>query len=158
MDAQGLGGFMLKYSRRKLLRFAAGGAVLPTLTRISWQKVNPTRPITLIVFVGPGGAPDIKARILAQALSPTAPSARSCRQPARRRRTSRPADGRTRASGRRHLALPVATPHAVNATLHEQVTVVRDIAPVAGITGDPFVMVVNPSFPAKTLRSFFLMM
>ena len=144
---------MLKYSRRKLLRFAAGGAALPTLTRISWAQAYPTRPITLIVFVGPGGAPDIKARILAQALSP---------------RLGQPVvvDNRPGVGG--HLALQtvarapadgytlllVATPHAVNATLHEQVTVVRDIAPVAGITGDPFVMVVNPSFPAKTLAEF----
>ena len=109
--------------------------------------------MTLIVFVGPGGAPDIKARILGQALS---------------QRLGQPVviDNRPGVGG--HLALQavarapadgytlllVATPHAVNATLHEQVTVVRDIAPVAGITGDPFVMVVNPSFPAKTLREF----
>jgi tripartite-type tricarboxylate transporter receptor subunit TctC len=144
---------MSKLPRRKFLHLVAGAAALPTTWHITWAQTYPSRPVTLIVFVGPGGAPDIKARILAQALS---------------QRLGQPVvvDNRPGVGG--HLALQavarapadgytlllVATPHAVNATLHEQITVVRDIAPVAGISGDPFVMVVNPSFPAKTLPEF----
>jgi tripartite-type tricarboxylate transporter receptor subunit TctC len=135
------------------LQLAAGAAALPATSRLAQAQSYPSRPVTLIVFVGPGGAPDIKARILGQFLS---------------QRLGQPVviDNRPGVGG--HLALQtvarapadgytlllIATPHAVNATLHEQVTVVRDIAPVAGITGDPFVMVVNPSFPAKTLPEF----
>jgi len=143
----------MKHSRRTFLQLSTGAAALATVPRLAEAQVYPARPITLIVFVGPGGAPDIKARILGQLLS---------------QRLGQPVviDNRPGVGG--HLALQavaraapdgytlllIATPHAVNATLHEQVTVVRDIAPVAGISGDPFVMVVNPSFPAKTLPEF----
>src|SRR5262249_50866759 len=52
--------------------------------------------------------------------------------------------------------LMVATPHAINVTLYEKstVTVTRDIAPVASINNDSFVLLVNPSFPAKTAPEF----
>ena len=59
-----------------------------------------------------------------------------------------PADGYT--------LLLVATPHAINVTLYEKssVNVTRDIVPVASINNDFFVMLVHPSFPAKTVPEF----
>jgi tripartite-type tricarboxylate transporter receptor subunit TctC len=59
-----------------------------------------------------------------------------------------PADGYT--------LLMVATPHAINVTLYEKstVTVTRDIVPVASINNDSFVLLVNSSFPAKTVPEF----
>jgi tripartite-type tricarboxylate transporter receptor subunit TctC len=56
-----------------------------------------------------------------------------------------PADGYT--------LLQVATPHAINVTLYEKspVNVMRDIVPIAGTNSDSFVMIVHPSFPAKTV-------
>jgi tripartite-type tricarboxylate transporter receptor subunit TctC len=61
-----------------------------------------------------------------------------------------------RAEADGYTLLLVATPHAINATLYEKlnVNVVRDIAPVASINNDPFVMVVSPSMPAKTVPEF----
>ena len=49
-----------------------------------------------------------------------------------------------------------ARPNAINATLYEKLNFnfIRDIAPVAGIIRVPIVMVVNPSFPAKTVPEF----
>jgi tripartite-type tricarboxylate transporter receptor subunit TctC len=46
--------------------------------------------------------------------------------------------------------------NAINATLYEKINFnfVRDIAPVGGIHREPFVMVVNPSFPAQTVPEF----
>ncbi len=144
---------MNNLSRRKFLQLTTGAAALPALSCGAVAQAYPTRPVTLVVFVGAGGSPDIKARVLGQALSqrlgqpividnrPGAGGNLALQAVARA-----PADGYT--------LLLVATPHAVNASLHEQVNVVRDIAPVAGITGDPFIMVVNPSFPAKTVREF----
>jgi tripartite-type tricarboxylate transporter receptor subunit TctC len=43
-----------------------------------------------------------------------------------------------------------------NATLYDNLNFVfmRDIAPVAAITHGPFVVVVNPAFPAKTVPEF----
>src|SRR5262249_19433093 len=48
------------------------------------------------------------------------------------------------------------TPNAVNATLYERLNfdLIKDIAPIAGIIRLPFVMMVNPSSPAKTVREF----
>src|SRR5208282_838855 len=47
-------------------------------------------------------------------------------------------------------------PDAVNATLYQNLNYnfIRDIVPVAGISRDPDVMVVNPSFPAKSVPEF----
>src|SRR5260370_15349238 len=44
-------------------------------------------------------------------------------------------------------------PSAINATLYDKLNFnfVRDIAPVAGIIRGPYVIVVNPSVPAKTV-------
>ena len=143
----------MKLPRRKFLHLAAGAAALPAVSRFAWAQTYPSRPVTLIVFAPAGGAPDIKARILGQALSqrlgqpviienrPGAGGNLALQAVARA-----PADG--------HTLLLVATPHAVNATLYEQVNVVRDIAPIAGFSADPFVMLVNPSLPIKTLPEF----
>jgi tripartite-type tricarboxylate transporter receptor subunit TctC len=59
-----------------------------------------------------------------------------------------PADGYT--------LLLVAVPHAINVTLHEKsnLNVTRDVVPVAGLYIGTFVMVVNPSLPAKTVPEF----
>jgi tripartite-type tricarboxylate transporter receptor subunit TctC len=40
---------------------------------------------------------------------------------------------------------------AINATLYDNFDDIRDIAPVAGVARGPLVVVVNPSFPAKTI-------
>ena len=59
-----------------------------------------------------------------------------------------PADGYT--------LLFVSTANAINATLYDKLNFnfVRDIAPVAPIVRFPYIMVVNPSVPAKTLPEF----
>jgi tripartite-type tricarboxylate transporter receptor subunit TctC len=55
-----------------------------------------------------------------------------------------------------YTLLLVGPPHAVNATLYEKLNYnfLRDIAPVAGISRELNVMVVHPSFPAKTIPEF----
>ena len=55
-----------------------------------------------------------------------------------------------------YTLLLVSTAAAINATLYEKLNFnfVRDIAPVATITRQPMVMVVNPLFPAKTVPEF----
>ena len=47
-------------------------------------------------------------------------------------------------------------PNAINATLYDKLNFnfIRDIAPVASIVRGPYVMVVNPSVPAKTVPEF----
>ncbi len=59
-----------------------------------------------------------------------------------------PADGYT--------LLQCGVPNAINATLYDRLNFnfLRDIAPVAGIIRGTYVMVVNPSVPAKTVPEF----
>ena len=55
-----------------------------------------------------------------------------------------------------YTLLLVNPANAINATLYEKLNFnfIRDIAPVAGIIRAPFVMLVNPMFPARTLPEF----
>jgi tripartite-type tricarboxylate transporter receptor subunit TctC len=59
-----------------------------------------------------------------------------------------PADGYT--------LLLCSTPNATNAALYDKLSFnfIRDIAPVAGISREPHVMVVNPLVPTKTVPEF----
>ena len=52
--------------------------------------------------------------------------------------------------------LLVTQTNATNATAYENLgfNFIRDIAPVAGVGTNPFVMVVSPSVPAKTVPEF----
>src|SRR6516165_10348972 len=59
-----------------------------------------------------------------------------------------PADG--------YILLMVGPSNAINATLYDKLNFnfVRDIAPVAPIVRFPYIMMVNPAVPAKTLPEF----
>src|SRR5208282_5130079 len=55
-----------------------------------------------------------------------------------------------------YTLLLVASPNMINAALYANLTFnfVRDIAPVGSIGRNPFIMVIDPSFPAKTVAEF----
>jgi tripartite-type tricarboxylate transporter receptor subunit TctC len=61
-----------------------------------------------------------------------------------------------RASADGYTLLMVLPSNAINVTLYDKLNFnfLRDIAPVAGICSSPFVMEVNPSVPARTVREF----
>ena len=58
----------MKLQRRQFLRFAAGAAAFPLVSRVAKAQTYPTRPISLIVPIAAGGATDTAARILAEKL------------------------------------------------------------------------------------------
>jgi tripartite-type tricarboxylate transporter receptor subunit TctC len=141
--------------RRQFLHLAAGAAALPAVSRIVSAETYPARPVRLIVGFTAGGAPDILARLLGQWLSDqlgqpfvveNRPGAGS--NIATEAVINAPADGYT--------LLLASLANAVNAALYEKLNYnfIRDIAPVASISRDPFGMEVNPSFPAKTVPEF----
>lgn len=134
---------------------AAGAAALPAASRIARGATYPTRPVTLIVFVPAGGGPDIIARLVGQSLSQRLGQAVVIE--------NRPGAGGNLAleavigaAPDGYTLLLVAVPHAVNATLYEKsnLNVARDIAPVAGISDNAFIMLVAPSLPVRTLPEF----
>jgi tripartite-type tricarboxylate transporter receptor subunit TctC len=145
----------MNHSRRTFLHWAAGAAALPAVSRGAHAQAYPTRPVTLIVFVPAGGAPDIAARFIGQPLSQRlGQSVVIENRPGAGGNLALQAVARAPADG--YTLLLVAVPHAINATLHEKspVNVARDIAPIGGVYTGNFAMVVSPSLPAKTLSEF----
>ena len=136
--------------RRKFLQLAAGTGVFPVLPRVTFAQAYPARPLSLIVFVPAGGTPDIIARLVGQALSQRlGQSVVIDNRPGGGGNIALQAVARAPADG--YTLLMVATPHAINVTLYEKspVTLTRDIAPVAAINSDSFVLIVNPAFPRR---------
>ena len=145
----------MKLLRRQFLHLAAGAGALPALSRFARAQAYPSRPVRIIVGFGAGGTPDINARLIAQWLSErlgqqfiieNRPGAGG--NIAAEAAMRAPADG--------HTLLWVNAANAVSATLYDKLNfnLIRDIAPVAGVTHGPQVMEVLPSFPAKTVPEF----
>jgi tripartite-type tricarboxylate transporter receptor subunit TctC len=128
---------------------------LPALARGAAADTYPNRPVKLIVGLPGGGAPDIYARLLADSLS---------------ERLHQPfvVENRPGASGNiatetviraapdGYTLLMVIAPNVINPTLypHLKFNFIHDTTPVASVGGSPFVMVVNPSVPAKSVPEF----
>jgi tripartite-type tricarboxylate transporter receptor subunit TctC len=145
----------VKLPRRRFLDLAAGAAALPALSRIAKAQAYPTRPVRWIVPFPAGGPTDTLARPIAQWLSERLgqPFVIDNRPGAG---TNIGTEAVVRAAADGYTLLLIAPSSAINATLYDKLSFnfVRDIAPVATITRQSQVMVVNPSLPAKTVPEF----
>jgi tripartite-type tricarboxylate transporter receptor subunit TctC len=145
----------IKLPRRQFLHLAAGVAALPAVSRIARAQTYPARPVRIIVGFAAGGSTDIAARLMGQWLSE-----RLGQQFVIENRTGAAGNIATeavvRASPDGYTLLLDADSNAINATAYENLKFkyIRDIAPVAGIIRFPYVMAVNPSFPAITVPEF----
>jgi tripartite-type tricarboxylate transporter receptor subunit TctC len=143
----------MKLPRRKFLLLAAGAAAL-AVSRIAWAQAYPS-PVRIIVGFAAGGASDILARLLGQVLSE-----RLGQQFVIENRTGAATNIATEAVVRAppdgYTLLLVVPANAISATLYDNLNFnfIRDITPVASLLRVPFVMVANPSFPAKTVPEF----
>lgn len=142
-------------SRRQFLRFAAGLATPPLLSRQACADAYPSRPVRIMVGFAAGGPNDILARLIAQWCSErlgqqfiveNRPGAGS----------NIATDAVVRAPPDGYTLLLVGSPNAINATLYETLSFnfLRDIAPVASLTRGALVMVIHPSVPANTIPEF----
>ena len=142
----------MKFPRRKFLHLAAGAAALPALSRVARAQAYPSRPVRIIIGTPAGGQPDVIARLMGQWLSErlgqpfiieNRPGAGS--NIATEAVVRAPADGHT-------LGMASAT-SAINATLYDNLkfNFMRDTTAVASIGHFSIVLVVHPSFPAKTV-------
>jgi tripartite-type tricarboxylate transporter receptor subunit TctC len=142
-------------ARRRFLQLAAGSAVLPTLPRIARAQAYPSRPVRLVVGFPAGGGTDAIARLMGQALSERLgqPFIIENRPGAG---TNIGTEAVVRAGADGYTLLYVTPANAINATLYEKLNFVfmRDIVPVVGLVRIASVMVVNPSFPPKTVPEF----
>src|SRR6195256_2644082 len=145
----------MKLPRRQFLHLAAGAAALPVLPRAAFAQTYPARPVSVLVFVGAGGTPDIIARLIGQVLTQRlGQSIIVDNRPGAGGNLALQAVARAPADG--YTLLQVATPHAINVKLYEKspVNVMRDIVPIASTNYDSFVMMVHPSSSAKTVSEF----
>jgi tripartite-type tricarboxylate transporter receptor subunit TctC len=145
----------MKLPRRKFLHLAAGAAALSAASRVAWAQAYPTRPVRIIVPFAPAGSTDIVARLMGQWLSERLGQQFVIE--------NRPGGGGNigteavvRASPDGYTLLMVGGWNAINATLYDKLSFnfIRDIMPVASIGSAPYVMVINPSLPAKTVPEF----
>ena len=140
---------------RRIFLAAIGLSALPITSRVVQAQAYPARPVRLIVGFTPGSAPDIVARLTGQWLSE-----RLGQQFIVENRAGAGGNIGTevvvRAPTDGYTLLLVGAPNAINSTLYDGLSFsfLRDIAPVAGIVSERLVMVVHPSFPAKTVPEF----
>ena len=141
--------------RRQFLHLAAGAAALPTAPRLARAQTYPSRPVRIIVGFAPGSSPDIVSRIAAQWLSERLGQQFVV--------DNRPGGGGTigadavvRSAADGYTLLGCSIADATNSTIYDNLNFnfIRDIAPVAGLFRGAFVLVVNPSVPAKTVLKF----
>ncbi|MGO9444679.1 MAG: Bug family tripartite tricarboxylate transporter substrate binding protein [Thiobacillaceae bacterium] len=145
----------MHFDRRVFLRTVVGTAILPVTRDIAWALDYPIRPVRIIVGFAAGGATDIIARLMSKELSKrldqtfiveNKPGAGT--NIAVEAVLAAPADGYT--------LLFIGPSNAINTSLYDKLdfNFIRDIAPIASIVRVPFVMVVDTSFPAKTVAEF----
>jgi tripartite-type tricarboxylate transporter receptor subunit TctC len=145
----------MKLPRRNFLHLAAGAAAFQAAPRFARAQTYPTRPVHIVVGFPPGGSNDIIARLIGQWLSERLGQSFVIE--------NRPGAGSnigteliTKANPDGYMLLEALGINAWNTTIYDNLNFnfIRDIAPVASIGREPGVMVVNPSFPAKTVAEF----
>src|SRR5262245_609833 len=146
----------MKLPRRQFLHLTVGAVALPAVSRVAWAQAYPTRPVRIVVgFPAGGSASDIVARLIGQWLSE-----RLGQQFVVENRpgaaTNIATEAVVRAPPDGYTLLFVTSTNALNATIYDNLNFnfISDIAPVAGLIRVPFVMLVNPSVPAKTVPEF----
>ena len=145
----------MKLPRRKFLYLAAGAAALPSVSRLAWAQAYPSRPVRIVVGFAPGGGTDIAARLIGQWLSERLGQQFIVEnRPGAGANIAMEAVAKAQPDG--YTLLLVSPGAAINATLYDKLNYnfIRDIAPIGGIIRVPNVMVVHPSFPAKTVLEF----
>ncbi len=145
----------MKLPRRRFLHLAAGAAALPAASRLARAQSYPSRPVRVFVGFPAGSSADVFARVTGQWLAErlgrpfiieNRPGAGS----------STAAETAVRAPPDGHTLLWTTAANTTNTAFYPKLTfdLIRDIAPIASIVRTYFVLVVNPSIPASTLREF----
>jgi tripartite-type tricarboxylate transporter receptor subunit TctC len=142
----------MKLPRRNFLHLAAGAAALPALSRIAEAQAYPSRPVRIIVGYAAGGGTDISARVIGQWLSERLGQQFIIEnRPGAATNIATEAVARAAADG--YTLLLATAANAINATYYDKLNFdfIQDIAPVATVMRVPLVMVINPSFPIKSV-------
>jgi tripartite-type tricarboxylate transporter receptor subunit TctC len=137
------------------MHLAVGAAALPAAPHVARAQAWPSRPVRIVVGFPAGGATDIMARLMGEWLTPRLGQQFIVEnKPGASGNVGTELVARAPADG--YTLLQVVTPAAINAALYSNLPFdfVRDIAPVIYLARLAYVVVVNPSVPAKTLPEF----
>jgi tripartite-type tricarboxylate transporter receptor subunit TctC len=134
----------------------AGLAFAVLLSNAAVAQQYPSRPVKIIVSIPPGGAPDISARLLGQYLSES---------------LGQPFVIENRPGSNGNIATDVVIKSApdghtllmgadsaitINPHLYQKLpfNTLKDLAPIATVASNQFILAVNQTVPAKTLLEF----
>jgi tripartite-type tricarboxylate transporter receptor subunit TctC len=144
----------MQLPRRRFLRLAAL-SVAPAMPRIAHAQAYPSKPVRIIAGFSSGSAMDTLARLMGQWLAEKLGQSFVIENRGgaggnlgAEAVVRSPPDGYTLLIG--------GSPDAINATLYDKLSFnfLRDTTPVAAISRGPNVLVVHPSFPARTIPEF----
>lgn len=130
----------------------AGASALPIMYQHASARDYPTRPVHIIVGFAPGLSPDIIARLIAQELSKKLDQQFVVdNRPGAASNIGTEAVAHATPDG--YTTLLTISGNAINATLytHLNFNFARDLTPVAAIGRTPFVIVINPTLPVKSV-------
>jgi|SRR5689334_15948160 tripartite-type tricarboxylate transporter receptor subunit TctC len=136
-------------------RTFAGALALPMIARGASAQSWPAQPVRLTVGYAAGQAIDILARLIAQSLTEQFGQQFIVEnKPGAGGNIAAEAVARSAADG--YTLLVIGANNPINSTLYDKLSfdLLRDFTAVAGIYRVYQVMVVNPSFPAKTGAEF----
>ena len=121
----------------------------------SWSQSYPTRPVKIVVPYGVGGSADVYARYLGAKLQETMGQTFVIE--------NRPGGGSivgtdvvAKSEPDGYTLLMMSNTHTVNETLipKKPFDLMRDFAPISGVSYSDLMMVVPPTVPAATLKEF----
>jgi tripartite-type tricarboxylate transporter receptor subunit TctC len=136
-------------------RIFAGALAVPMIARGASAQTWPAQPVRMVVGFAAGQAIDILARLIAQSLTEQLGQQFIVdNKPGSGGNIA--AEGVARSAADGYTLLVIGANNPINATLYGKLPfdLLRDFAAVAGIYRVYQVMVVNPSFPARTVAEF----
>ena len=129
--------------------------VLASFSVASWSQAYPSRPVKIIVPYGVGGSADVYARFLGAKLQESLGQSVVVEH--------RPGGGSivgtdvvAKSDPDGYTLLMMSNTHTVNETLvpKKPFDLMRDFAPITGVSYSDLLMVVHPSVPASSVKEF----
>ena len=129
--------------------------VFASFSVVSWSQAYPSRPVKIIVPYGVGGSADVYARYLsAKRQDSVGQSFVVENRPGGGSIVGTDVVAKSEPDG--YTLLMMSNTHTVNETLipKKPFDLMRDFAPVTGVSYSDLILVVHPSVPANTLKEF----
>jgi tripartite-type tricarboxylate transporter receptor subunit TctC len=140
--------------RRGFLRIAGATVAGFSASPLAWALDYPSHPVTIVVPFTPGGSTDIVARLLGQRLEQRLGKTFVVEnRPGAGTLIAASAVAKAAPDGYVLLMAPSST-MAVNVTLYKNLPYdpEKDFIPLAGLARVPFVLLINPSLPVRSVK------